>query len=169
MSVETSLVASLYAAAENSEMLSPVVVRALLTEAACALEKSARERLGGKWRFIRMNQPAPESYDFVVIASAEYEAWRQRFKRDRDDQDGALRDSIRETAQLADEVAFYAYHAKWHIAYLIAIKKGEVPPDGSLLEDTPLWKLAELRLADLRVKEHQDRWTNVEAFREIGS
>lgn len=167
MSGETSLIASLSAAAENSEMLSPVVVRALLTEAACALEK--QEKFGGKWRFIRMNQPAPEGDDFVVIASAEYEKWRERFKRDRDDQDGALRDSIRETAQLADEVAFYAYHAKWHIAYLIAIKKGEVPPDGSLLEDTPLWKLAELRLADLRVKEHQDRGTNVKAFREIGS
>lgn len=37
----------------------------------------------GKWRYVRMNQPAPEGDDFVVIAAAEYEQWRRQFKEDR--------------------------------------------------------------------------------------
>ena len=68
---------------------------------ACACDYPA---LSGKWRHVRMNQPAPEGDDFVVIAAAEYEAWRLRFKKDRDDQDAAIKDAIVENARLTTEL-----------------------------------------------------------------
>ena len=73
-----------------------------LAAARIALDEKNIPR--GKWRYVRMNQPAPEGDDFVVIAAAEYEAWRLRFKKDRDDQDAALKDAIAENAQLKAEL-----------------------------------------------------------------
>lgn len=67
-------------------------------------EAANKQPPAGKWRYVRMNQPAPEGEDFVVIAAAEYEAWRLRFKKDRDAQDAALKDAIAENVALRAEL-----------------------------------------------------------------
>lgn len=41
----------------------------------------------------------------------ELEAWLSRYRIERDDQDRALADAIRETARCADELAFWRYQA----------------------------------------------------------
>lgn len=62
----------------------------------------------------------------------------QQFKTDRDDQDRAVRDAIRETADTADELAFWRYQAIWGRAYLLQPAAIKQP----FMEEGPVWKEA---------------------------
>lgn len=69
-----------------------------------------------------------------------------RMRKDRDDQDVALLDAVRETVQYADELAFWKYHAIWGRASLLEpASVGRIFP-----EDSAVWKEAARQLDDAR-------------------
>jgi Arc/MetJ family transcription regulator len=73
----------------------------------------------------------------------------QQLTSDRDDQDRALRDAIRETAATADELAFWRYQAIWGRTYLLQPAAVEMP----FMEDGPVWKEALRQLEAARAAE----------------
>ena len=70
---------------------------------------------------------------------------------DRNEQDRALAEAIRETANTADELAFWHYHALWGRTYLLQ----GVP----FMEDGPVWKEATRQLEAARAAENTERIT----------
>ena len=62
----------------------------------------------------------------------------QQLTTDREDQDRALRDAIREAAATADELAFWRYQAIWGRTYLLRPAAVKMP----FVEDGPVWKEA---------------------------
>lgn len=121
-------------------------------------------------RHIRMGQPAPEGDTHIILSAEDYERWRLRWKQDRDEQDAALRDAIRETAATADELAFWRYQAIWSRAYLLVpsiVKRPWV--ETCDLEQGPEWKEAERQLEANRVAENRERTAHAEAPRDPGA
>lgn len=86
----------------------------------------------------------------------ELEAWLKRFRSDRDDQDRALADAIRETAATADELAFWKYQAIWGRAYLLQPSIIKQP----FMEEGSVWKEATQQLEAARIAENQERYGN---------
>jgi len=87
-----------------------------------------------------------------------------RFEKDRADQDLALRDAIRETASIADELAFWRHQAIWGRAYLLQ-PRAKV----ASIEDGPVWKEALRQLEAARVAENRERYAHVQPAHEVGS
>jgi hypothetical protein len=70
-----------------------------------------------------------------------------------DDRDRAVRDAIRETADTADELAFWRYHAIWGRAYLLQPAAIKQP----FMEEGPVWKEAIRQLEAARAAENAER------------
>ena len=102
---------------------------------------------------VRMGQPAPEGDTHIILDAEDYERWRLRWKRDRDEQDMALRDAVRETAATADELAFWRYQAIWVRAYLHDSMIAGMP----IPEESAAWKRAALELEANRRDENRER------------
>lgn len=115
-------------------------------------------------RHVRMGQPAPEGDTHIILDAEDYERWRLRWKQDRDDQDAALRDAIRETALTADELAFWRYQAIFARAYMLR----PAVLHSIDFEDGPEWKEAERQLEANRAAENRERSAHAEAPRDPG-
>lgn len=77
----------------------------------------------------------------------------QQLTTDRDDQDRAVRDAIRETADIADQLAFWRYQAIWGRTYLLQPAAIKQP----FMEDGPAWKEAIRQLEAARAAENAER------------
>lgn len=77
----------------------------------------------------------------------------QQLTTDRDDQDRAMRDAIRETADTADELAFWRYQAIWGRTFLLQPAAIKQP----FMEEGPVWKEAIRQLEAARVAENSER------------
>lgn len=82
----------------------------------------------------------------------------QQLLTDRNDQDRALADAIRETAATADELAFWKYHAIYGRAYMLDrhMLKSIMP------EESAVWKEATKQLEDARTEENRERIAGVD-------
>lgn len=89
-----------------------------------------------------------------------------RMQTDRNEQDLALRDAIRETASTADELAFWKYQAIWQRAVRLQHDLMTTPREP--IEDTPQWKEAERQLEAARVEENRERYSHAEEPRDPG-
>lgn len=89
----------------------------------------------------------------------------ERLRADRAEQDLALRDAIRETAAMADELAFWRYQAIYGRASLLDRNtlKHVLP------EDSPAWKEATRQLDAARIEENRERNSHAEAPRDPGA
>jgi len=81
------------------------------------------------------------------------ECYCERLRADRADQDLALRDAIRETAETADELAFWKYQAIYGRVYMLSPSTIKNP----FYEDEKVWKEAERQLEASRVEENRER------------
>lgn len=106
-------------------------------------------------RYVHMGQPAPAGDTHIVLGAEEYERWRLRWKQDRDEQNAALRDAIRETAATADELAFWRYQAIWSRACLLVSATKRPWVETYDLEQSPEWKEAERQLEVNRVADER--------------
>lgn len=88
-----------------------------------------------------------------------------RFTKDRNEQDLALADAIRETASTADELAFWKYQAIYHRCLFLEPKSVH----RLYLEDHPIWREAERQLEAQRVEENRERTAHAEAPRDPGA
>lgn len=89
----------------------------------------------------------------------------ERLKADRTEQDLALRDAIRETAETADELAFWKYQAIYGRAAMLDrdILKRALP------EDSPAWREAARQLDDARIMGNLSRVDHAESPRNPGA
>lgn len=89
----------------------------------------------------------------------------ERLRADRNEQDIALRDAIREVAQTADELAFWRYQAIYGRASMLdhSMLKHALP------EDSPAWKEAARQLDAARIQENRERASHAEASRDPGA
>ena len=86
-----------------------------------------------------------------------------RLRKDRAEQDVALRDAIAETGRVADELAFWRYQAIWARAYMLR----PAAISSAFFETSPEWKEAEGQLEASRQAENQERVAHAEAPREL--
>lgn len=84
---------------------------------------------------------------------------------DRNDQDIALRNAIRETAATADELAFWRYQAIWQRTVRLQHDAMASP----CIEDTEAWKEATRQLEEARAEENRERTAHAEAPRDPGA
>jgi hypothetical protein len=89
----------------------------------------------------------------------------QQLLTDRNDQDRALADAIRETASTADELAFWKHQAIYHRCLVLEPKSVH----RLFLEDHPIWREAERQLEAQREAENRERTAHAEAPRDPGA
>lgn len=91
----------------------------------------------------------------------------EKLRKDRNEQDLTIRDAIRETASIADELAFWKYQAIWGRAMMLRGKPGpgQTP---LMLEESRIWREAARQLEDARVQENRERVSHAEAPRDPG-
>lgn len=86
----------------------------------------------------------------------------ERLRADRDEQDLALRDAIRETAETADELAFWKYQAIYGRVFMLSPLTIKNP----FYADDAVWKEAERQLDAARAEENRERIAGVDYPRE---
>lgn len=86
----------------------------------------------------------------------------ERLRADRNEQDLALRDALRETTSVADELAFWRYQAIWGRAYMLdrhSLKQ-------VMIEESAVWKEATRQLEDARKEGNREHIAGVDFPRE---